>query len=81
MTDFPSIPSSDELDYVKENSVLEIAQRVLKAVAAAVSAAIAGYGVAVADGVVAGDEWVSLLVAALGAGLVVWAVPNKSATT
>jgi hypothetical protein len=70
-------PRADELDYVKENYVLAVAQRVLKALAAAVSAGIASYGVAVADGTVAGDEWVTLVVAAIGAGLVVWAIPNK----
>jgi hypothetical protein len=75
---FVSIPSSDELDIIKENNnVLAVAQRVLKALAAAVSAGLASYGVAVADGTVAGDEWVTLVIAAIGAGLVVWAVPNK----
>jgi hypothetical protein len=58
--------------------VLEAAQRVLKAVAAAVTAGLAAYGTAVQDGNVSGDEWVALVVAALGAGLVIWAVPNKS---
>jgi hypothetical protein len=71
------IPSSSELDYVKENNVLAIAQRVLKGLAAAVTAAIASYGVAVTDGSVTAEEWITLAVAALGAGLVVWAVPNK----
>lgn len=63
----------------KETTVLAVAQRVLKALAAAVSAGLASYGVAVADGTVAGDEWITLVVAAIGAGLVVWAVPNKPA--
>lgn len=76
---FASVPRANELDYVKENNVLAVAQRVLKALAAAVSAGLASYGVAVADGNVAGDEWVTLVVAAIGAGLVVWAVPNAEA--
>jgi hypothetical protein len=76
-----SVPRADELDYIKENHVLAVAQRVLKALAAAVSAGLASYGVAVADGTVAGDEWVTLVVAAIGAGLVVWAVPNKEPAT
>jgi len=57
--------------------MLLVAQRILKALAAAASAGVAAYGTAVSDGTVAGDEWVTLIVAAIGAGLVVWAVPNK----
>jgi hypothetical protein len=71
------IPSSDELDYVKENYVLAAAQHVVKALVAAVSAGIASYGVALADGNVAGDEWVTLVVASIGAGLVVYAAPKN----
>jgi hypothetical protein len=61
--------------------VLEIARSVLKGLAAAASAAIASYGVAVTDGSVTAEEWITLAVAALGAGLVVWAVPNKPAAS
>jgi peptidoglycan/LPS O-acetylase OafA/YrhL len=59
--------------------MLEIVQRVLKGLAAAASAALASYGVALADGTVTAEEWITLAVAAIGAGLVVWAVPNKPA--
>jgi hypothetical protein len=59
--------------------VLAIAQQVLKAVAAALSAALASYGVAATDGTVTAEEWITLAVTAVGAGLVVWAVPNKPA--
>ena len=58
--------------------MLEVAQRVLKAIAATVTAGLASYGVALQDGGVTGDEWVALVVAAVGAGLVVWAVPNAA---
>jgi len=78
----PMIPSSDQLDFIdnKENHhVLAVAQHVLKGLAAAASAAIASYGVAVTDGTVTAEEWITLAVAALGAGLVVWAVPNRPA--
>jgi hypothetical protein len=64
----------------RRNLMLDLAQRVLKAVAAAAAAGVTGYATAAQDGVVAGDEWVALVVAALGAGLVVWAVPNKPAS-
>jgi hypothetical protein len=60
--------------------MLLVVQRILKALTAAGTAGLAAYGTAVADGIVAGDEWVTLIVAAIGAGLVVWAVPNKTAT-
>lgn len=59
--------------------MLDIVQRVLKGLAAAATAALAAYGTAVADGTVSAEEWITLAVAALGAGLVVWAVPNKPA--
>jgi hypothetical protein len=67
----PMIPSSDQLDFIKEKNVLAVAQHVLKGLAAAASAAIASYGVAVTDGTVTAEEWITLGVAALGAGLVV----------
>jgi hypothetical protein len=73
----PPVPRADELDIIKENHVLAVAQRVLKGLAAAASAGIASYGVAVTDGRVTAEEWITLAVAAIGAGLIVWAVPNR----
>jgi hypothetical protein len=58
--------------------MLDLLQRVLKAVAAGATAGVAAYGTAVQDGTVAGDEWVTIVIAVVGAALVVWAVPNKA---
>lgn len=60
----------------QEVPVFNFAQRVLKALAAAGSAAVATYGMAVTDGVT-GAEWVKVLLAAVGAYWVVWAVPKN----
>jgi len=58
--------------------MLVIAQRILKALAAAASAGVAAYGTAVSDGITS-EEWITLVLAAVGAGIVVYFVPNKPA--
>jgi hypothetical protein len=58
--------------------MLERAQHILKSLTAGALAGFAAYGNAVTDGVT-GPEWIVIVSAAIGAGLVVWAVPNKPA--
>ena len=58
--------------------MLELVSRVSKALAAAVAAGVASYGTAVQDGQVAGDEWVTLVVAVVGAFVVVWLAPRNT---
>lgn len=61
----------------RSNRMLAIIQRVQKALGAAASGAILAYAGVAPDGVTAA-EWLKVLAGALGAGLVVWAVPaNK----
>ena len=50
--------------------------KVAKAIIGGLTAAVAAYGVAVQDGQVTGSEWATLAVAAIGAGIAVWATPN-----
>lgn len=50
--------------------------RIAKAIAASAAAAATAYGVAVQDGQVTGAEWATLAVAAVLAGIAVWATPN-----
>jgi hypothetical protein len=69
---YPSSPPT------KESPMLLVAQRILKALSAAGTAGLAAYGTALSDGVTWAD-WGVIIGAALGAGLVVWAVPNKTA--
>ena len=58
--------------------MLLVAQRIYKALTAAAAAGVAAYGTALPDGVTWGD-WGVVIGAAIGAGLLVWAVPNKPA--
>jgi len=52
--------------------------RIAKAIIGGLTAAVAAYGVAVQDGQVTGGEWATLAVAAVGAGIAVWATPNAA---
>jgi hypothetical protein len=56
----------------------EVFGKVSKAVAAALSAGVAAYGVAVQDGSVGGDELVTLLLAVAGAFVVTYWFPKNT---
>jgi hypothetical protein len=60
------------------SKVIAYLPQMFKALTAAATAATAAYGQALKDGVT-GGEWVVILCAAVGAGLIAWAVPNKTA--
>jgi hypothetical protein len=53
--------------------------RIAKALIGGLTAAAAAYGVAVQDGQVTGSEWTTIAIAAIGAGVAVWATPNAAA--
>jgi hypothetical protein len=76
----PRIPSSDELDYVKENPLDKLAQYA-KSVVAAVGAVVTLVQAALADQAVSLDEAQGIWTAVLAAVTValVWFVPNKPA--
>jgi hypothetical protein len=53
--------------------------RYAKAIVAALAAASAAAATAAQDGVISGQEWTTIIVAAIGTLGVTWAVPNKTA--
>lgn len=55
--------------------------RIAKAIIGGLGAAVAAYGVAVQDGQVTGAEWATIAIAAVGAGIAVWATPNAATET
>lgn len=63
---------------VHVSKVLSVAARVSKAIAAAVAAGAAAYSAAQVAGSVDGGEWVTVLVAALGAGVVAYFAPKNA---
>jgi hypothetical protein len=74
-----SVPRADELDYIKESSMV-LVQRVWKAVAAGVSSGIAAWAVAEQAGSVETGQLVAIVLAALGVALTTYlAPPNQTA--
>jgi hypothetical protein len=76
------IPSSSELDYIHPRSnmtrFLSIAARVSKAIAAAVAAGVAAFSAAEVAGTVGLGEWLTVLVAIVGAFLVAYNAPANT---
>lgn len=51
---------------------------IAKAIIGGLTAGAAAYGVAVQDGQVTGAEWATIAIAAIVAGVSVWATPNAA---
>jgi len=60
------------------NRFLSVAAKVSKAIAATVTAGVAAYSAAQVAGTVGSNEWVTILVAALGAGIIAYFAPKNT---